>query len=179
MRWLVCLYPQRWRNRYGAELEAMLEQTRPTPRIVLDLVAGALDAHLHSQLTLEGVVVHNPFTRTSAALPQTILLPGLVFLAAAVLKYGFGQGFLFDPLEGFFAIGLVEAVTVLSPVVALLLSAAALFEVRLERGEDAWSGTITVKRRYGHIVVLVIGAALTLTFVVYGITENYMHVRID
>ncbi|MDQ3785160.1 MAG: hypothetical protein M3360_09870 [Actinomycetota bacterium] len=178
MRRLVRLYPRRWRNRYGAELEAMLEQTRPTPRIVLDLVDGALDAHLHSQLTSEGVVVHNPFTRTPAAVTQAITLPGLVFLAAAVLKYGFGQGFLFDPLEGFFSNDVVEAITVLSPVVALLLSAAALFEVRLERREEAWSGAVTVRRKYGHIVALVISAALTLTFVGYGITENYLYVRI-
>lgn len=96
MRWLVRLYPRRWRKRYGGELEAMLEQTSPTPRIMLDLVGGALDARLHPQLTSEGVVVHNPFTRTPAVLPQAVMLPGLAFLAAAVLKYGFGQGFLFD-----------------------------------------------------------------------------------
>ncbi|MBA2273549.1 MAG: hypothetical protein H0W21_06570 [Actinobacteria bacterium] len=178
MRWLVRLYPQCWRNRYGLELEATLEQTRPTPRIVLDLVAGALDAHLHSQLTSEGGVMHNPFTRTPAALPQAIMLPGLVFLTAVVLKYGLGQGFLFDPLEGFFSNDLVEAITVWSPLAALLLSAAALFEIRLERREDAWSGTVTVRRRYGHIVAFIVSAALTLTFVGYFITENYIYVRI-
>ncbi|CAN5168395.1 hypothetical protein BH20ACT22_BH20ACT22_20940 [soil metagenome] len=177
MKWLVWLYPQRWRKRYGRELEAMLEQTSPTPRMMFDLVAGALDARLNSQLTSEGVVVHNPFTRTPALLPQAVMLPGLVFLAAAVLKYGFGQGFLFDPLEGFFSNDLVEFITVLSPVVALLLSAAALFEVRLERREDFWSGTITVRRRYGHVVAFVISAALTLTFAGYFITENYVYVR--
>ncbi len=79
MRWLVRLYPQRWRNRYGQELEAMLEQSRPSLRIAVDLVAGALDARLHSQLTSEGVVMHNPFTRTPAVLPQAIMLPGVVF----------------------------------------------------------------------------------------------------
>lgn len=178
MRWFIRLYPHRWRRRYGEELEAMLEQTRPTLRVVLDLLAGALDAHLHSQLILKGAVMHNPFTRTPAAVPQTIMLPGLFFLAAAVLKYGLGQGFLFDPLEGFFSNDLVEAITVLSPVVALALSTAALFEVRLERREDGWSGTVTVRRSYGHIVAFVISAALTATFVAYFITENYVYVRI-
>ena len=177
MRWLVRLYPQRWRNRYGQELEAMLEQSRPSLRIVVDLVAGALDAHLHSQLTSEGVVMHNPFTRTPAVLPQAIMLPGLVFMTAAVLKYGFGQSFLFDPLEGFFSNDLVEAITVWSPILALFLSAAALFEVRLERREDAWSGTVMVRRRYGHVVAFVVSAALTATFVAYFITENYIYAR--
>lgn len=178
MRWLVRLYPQRWRSRYGSELEATLEETRPTPRVVLDLVAGALDARLHSQLTSEGVVMHNPFTKTPAALPQTIMLPGLVFLAAVVLKYGLGQGFLFDPMEGFFSNNLVEAITVWSPLVALFLSAAALFDVRLERREDAWSATVTVRRRYGHLLAFVISAGLTVTFFGYFIAENYVYIRI-
>ena len=164
--------------RYGDELEAMLEQTRPSPRIVLDLVAGALDAHLNSHLTPEGAVMQNPFARTPAAVPQVIMLPGLFFLTAAVLKYGLGQGFLFDPLEGFFANELVETVTVLSPLVALLLSAAALVEVRLESGQDNWSGTLTVMRKPGHIVAFVCSAALTTTFAAYFITENYVFVRL-
>lgn len=118
----------------------MLEQTPPSPRIVLDLVAGALDAHLNSQLTPEGAVMHNPFAKTPAAVPQVIMLPGLFFLAAAVLKYGFGQGFLFDPLEGFFTNDLVETVTVLSPLVALVLSAAALLEVGSRAGRTPGLG---------------------------------------
>jgi hypothetical protein len=178
VRWLVRLYPKRWRMRYGDELEAMLEQTPSSPRIVLDLVAGALDAHLNPQLTSEGALMHNPFARTPAAVSQIILLPGLFFLAAAVLKYGLGQGFLFDPLEGFFANDLVEAITVLSPLVALVLSAAALVEVRLESGQETWSGTLTVRRKAGHIVALVCSAVLTTIFVAYFITENYVFVRL-
>jgi hypothetical protein len=91
MRWLIRLYPRRWRKRYGGELEAMLEQTSLTPRIMFDLVAGALDARLYPQLTSEGAVVHNPFTKTPAVLPQAIMLPGLIWLAAGVLN--------FEPLE--------------------------------------------------------------------------------
>jgi hypothetical protein len=47
------LYPRDWRERYEAELLAMLE-TRPIdPRGRLDLARGALDAHVHP-LTLPG-----------------------------------------------------------------------------------------------------------------------------
>ena len=56
-------------------------------------------------------------------------------------------------------------------MVALLLSAAALFGVRLERREDFWSGTITVRRRYGHVAAFVISTALTLTFAGYLLTQ--------
>jgi hypothetical protein len=43
--WLVRLYPRAWRQRYGPEFTALLEQQPLTPRSVLDVVRGALDAH--------------------------------------------------------------------------------------------------------------------------------------
>jgi hypothetical protein len=50
MRRLLWLYPRDWRRRYGAEMEALLRQWgRPGPRQVLDLLRGAVDAHLHPQ----------------------------------------------------------------------------------------------------------------------------------
>ena len=45
-RWLVRLYPRAWRERYGAEMSAMLEQIPLTPAAVIDLVAGAIDARV-------------------------------------------------------------------------------------------------------------------------------------
>jgi hypothetical protein len=43
----VALYPRAWRERYGAELQAILEAERLGLRARVDLVRGALDAHLH------------------------------------------------------------------------------------------------------------------------------------
>lgn len=43
----VGLYPRAWRDRYGEELDAILERERMGFRTRLDLVRGALDAHLH------------------------------------------------------------------------------------------------------------------------------------
>jgi hypothetical protein len=44
--WLVQLYPRPWRDRYGDEFEALLEQCLRSPLDVLDIFLGALDAHL-------------------------------------------------------------------------------------------------------------------------------------
>jgi hypothetical protein len=41
------LYPREWRERYGEELEAVIERERIGLRTGLDLLRGALDAHLH------------------------------------------------------------------------------------------------------------------------------------
>jgi hypothetical protein len=43
----VGLYPRAWRERYGEELEALLETGRMNLGTRLDLVRGAIDAHLH------------------------------------------------------------------------------------------------------------------------------------
>ena len=44
--WLVRLYPRDWRERYGDEFEALLEECLHSPLDVLDVALGALDAHL-------------------------------------------------------------------------------------------------------------------------------------
>ena len=45
-RWLVGLYPRVWRERYGDEFEILLEECLHSPLDALDIVLGALDAHL-------------------------------------------------------------------------------------------------------------------------------------
>jgi hypothetical protein len=44
---IVALYPRAWRARYGDELEALLEAGSIGLRDWIDLLRGALDAHLH------------------------------------------------------------------------------------------------------------------------------------
>lgn len=47
MSGVLRLYPGAWRARYGDEMEALLEERRPTFRERVDLVRGAVDAWLH------------------------------------------------------------------------------------------------------------------------------------
>jgi hypothetical protein len=44
--WLIRLYPPAWRERYGDELDVLLEEGLRSPLDVLDILLGALDAHL-------------------------------------------------------------------------------------------------------------------------------------
>jgi hypothetical protein len=46
MRHLSRLYPKRWRRRYGAEFEALIEELPTTPSNLLDVASGAFHAHL-------------------------------------------------------------------------------------------------------------------------------------
>ena len=54
--WLLSLYPQAWRKRYGDEFQALLEQRGIRFFDLFDILRGALDAHLHPQLTSTGTV---------------------------------------------------------------------------------------------------------------------------
>lgn len=47
MKYLLCLYPKAWRERYGEEFEALLEQRTGRPSDVLDIILGGVDARLH------------------------------------------------------------------------------------------------------------------------------------
>jgi hypothetical protein len=47
---LLALYPRAWRRRYGDELLSLIAIRPPNARDQLDLVLGAIDAHLHPEL---------------------------------------------------------------------------------------------------------------------------------
>ena len=49
-RLVLAVYPAAWRDRYGAELEDVLEQHNVTPSTVADLAASAIRAHRHPEL---------------------------------------------------------------------------------------------------------------------------------
>lgn len=46
MSWLLRLYPRAWRERYGDELAEIVAARPASPQLVLDLLGGAIDAHL-------------------------------------------------------------------------------------------------------------------------------------
>lgn len=73
MSWLVRLYPTAWRRRYEPELVDMLEQRPMTPVQAIDLIRGAVDAHLH------------PMVAGSAPQPWTHRLPGLLATSAGLI----------------------------------------------------------------------------------------------
>lgn len=50
---LLALYPRRWLDRYGQELTAFVESRPADLRMALDLMHGAIDAHLHPDLATQ------------------------------------------------------------------------------------------------------------------------------
>ena len=50
MTWMLRLYPTAWRKRYGQEFTTILADQRPSFGMIIDVLAGAMDAHLHPQI---------------------------------------------------------------------------------------------------------------------------------
>jgi hypothetical protein len=70
--WLLRLYPETWRDRYGAEFAELLLARPPSPRDRFDIVRGAVDARLNPQLTEEPVV------RVATAADRLLALAGVL-----------------------------------------------------------------------------------------------------
>jgi hypothetical protein len=54
LTWLLRLYPRAWRRRYEDEFAALLEHHPTSPRLILDIILGAIDAHLWPQVSAAG-----------------------------------------------------------------------------------------------------------------------------
>jgi hypothetical protein len=77
-RWLIALYPARWRDRYGDEFAALLDEEPVTPRLVIDVIRGALDAHATP-------TPHHAATPPHGAIPMRTRMPALVSIFAVLL----------------------------------------------------------------------------------------------
>jgi hypothetical protein len=85
-RLLVRLYPQRWRRRYEAEFTALLEEERASVSLLLDIVSGAVTAHLTSYPTAEEPPVTRRIQTVAAVAAALLVLPALVFLMSAAVR---------------------------------------------------------------------------------------------
>jgi len=79
--WLTHLYPRPWRERYADEFDALLEQCLHSPLDVVDILLGALDAHLQ---LLNGENVNWRLMNMLNKLRTTILIVFAAYIAFIV-----------------------------------------------------------------------------------------------
>jgi hypothetical protein len=93
LRWMLRLYPRAWRARYEDEVAALLEQRGTSLATLVDLLFGALDAHLDPTHL---IAVSTP---GAAWVPRVRLSNRIVFWAFPlfVLLYGVT---IFDEVDG-------------------------------------------------------------------------------
>ena len=98
IRLLVTLYPRKWRATFGDEFAALLEDTRLTPRAVLDVAVQAGKLHLVARRRLalvlgaalwsagmEAIAVHDHLTANILWAPTN--LAGSIMLLATVIPW--------------------------------------------------------------------------------------------
>ena len=86
MKILLRLYPKAWRNLYGDEFAGILARQRLTPRLLLDIIGGAVDARLQPQVRMaEGdTMTRNLLKRCAASGPQLSKKDELLRAAAMI-----------------------------------------------------------------------------------------------
>ncbi len=91
--WLMRLYPQTWRARYGEEFLALLEQCSLSAGVIADVALGALDARLHSDVVTGRMVPLMNRLRTSEI---TVFCAYIGFVVAGL---GFGKLVEYDDFQ--------------------------------------------------------------------------------
>jgi hypothetical protein len=86
---LLRFYPAAWRRRYGEELEYLVGTQQLTFSVALDLVRGALHAHLHPELLQPALHPVGGFHMSFSTLKRpSALIPMAMSLAALSLVLG-------------------------------------------------------------------------------------------
>jgi hypothetical protein len=183
---LVRLYPVAWQERYGDELSALLEDRPPGPFELIDLLLGAVDAHLH--LRGFGTSEHRKGITMSLRLAGSSALASgglwIVFFAIVAIAYAgvtinvgvnidalwfplvFGAGLL--TLVGIAGLSTVEFrnhgrsiwIAFVIPAIGIGLVFVALARTLLTGDWDYGSGSIGVALLYPGLLLVLIGSAI-------------------
>lgn len=99
-RSLLSLYPHRWRQRYEEEIGVLLEDGPLRVAVVIDLLRGALDAHLHPELVAPSLVASTGSgqIRLVPRSPRRRAVVLAALILAALSGWGLAQPLPFVPL---------------------------------------------------------------------------------
>jgi len=193
-RMLLLAYPRDFRREYGLQMEqafgdlyreACERGGRSTIALlwaltITDLARTAVAQRITPRADHEEVAMYD---RRLAVVGFLLLLAPLYFVAASLLEYGLGVGFLFDPLEAFLSVAARRIVfNVVSPFVflgglclALALNTYAVARLNFRREEETMVSIVRLKLKSSNIAVAVISILLLATLVGYVFLENFTH----
>jgi hypothetical protein len=196
-RALLRAYPKEFRDAYGREMEqtfrdlcreerrrgGMAGLVRLWARVVLDLSSTAVVEWVEERkLGRNGKVKVNERRLAWAGL--VLLSAPLFFVAASLLKYELGIGFLFDPLDKALMSGpeRLSIFNLVSPMVflrglglALVLNAYAVVRLDVGREDGTIASTVRLEVRFWNIAVAVVSLLLLATLLGYFFVENFVY----
>jgi hypothetical protein len=194
-RALLAAYPAAFRDEYGSQMEQTfgdlcrekVEQGGSIGLIALwirtlvNLASTAVAERVRSDIGDERIPVND---RKMAGVGFVLLLAPLLFVAASLLKYGLGIGFLFDPLdralmsdpESLRVFNLVSPAVFLGGLgLALVLNTYAVLRFNLSREGGTIVSTVRVEMKLANIAVVVVSSLLLGTLVGYFFLENFAY----
>jgi hypothetical protein len=158
-RLLVRLYPRAWRARYGEEFAAVLAERRLSPRTVIDVIAGAADAHLHPGGWHHERVAAKPGSRPVMLATSALLVPAFAYWLAVVILHRTVHTWP-QSAERFFALPGLRQAWYWGPYLAGAIATFALVRVRVAWEPDGLAGTIRIRVRSAYVLVL--GASILI-----------------
>jgi hypothetical protein len=194
---LIVAYPKGFRREYRAQLEQVFRDLcqeelqrdekcglwRLWVRTILDLGTTAWVERMSDLSRSNGKEVSvNDYKLAGAGLILLLLSP-LFFVAASLLKYELGIGFLFDPLEALLSdperlrvFNLVSPVVFLGGLLlALILNAYAVLRLNVGREDGAIVSTVRLETKFWNIAVVAVSLLLLATLVGYIFVENLVY----
>lgn len=179
MRPLLRLYPRAWRDRYGDELDDLLDETPGTPSTVLDLARGAVTAHLRAaasrgrSLATGGAPMSFDWparhATSIAVLALVITAPTLIvislFAAAAAIGSPDLYAALNSALAGWTRFRIVDLFLIAAPAVAVMLAALSMLTGSIGVSDGALRLSLVVRPRVLPVAVLFVAVALTAFWV--------------
>jgi hypothetical protein len=156
------LYPLAYRRRYGAEMEALLEDGGATAGTVLDLARGAIGAHLRPQSGVEAALGREERLRHRLG---AILACWCIFVVAGLAFYKTTEGVPFEGVAG--VPGALGALHLAIQVLALVAGIAAFAGIEAVAGVVGKPSFAVAGRCAAVVVAAMIGiVALTAAYLV-------------
>jgi hypothetical protein len=170
-RLALALYPLAYRRRYGEEMTTLLEDTPPSPAVIVDLLRGAARAHLRPEPAVAGEVGADERLRLGVG---SVLLCWVLFALAGLALYKTTEG---SASEGSGAPGLlnglhlaIQALAALGSV-AVVVAAAPLVFVALRQGAGRPELRRLTRLACGYVAAFVAGTA-ALVLLAAGTTHS-------
>ena len=166
-RVLLRTYPRSWRERYGAEVRELIEDADAGICDVVDLAAGAARQHIigGAPMRFEPARRH-PFAFAIAAI--VLMTPTLIFLALSLIGHELGftavASFVDPIIVSVTKPRVVDLALVGAPLIALVLAALPMVDLRVESDPEGPTLTLRVRALTANVIVatmaLLVGALL-------------------
>lgn len=192
-RVLLAAYPREFRREYGRRMEQAFRDlcreerrkgergglVRLWVRTILDLGTTAFVQRINALGREVGVNDHK-----LAGIGVAFLAAPLFFVAASLLKYELGIGFLFDPLGKALMSdpGRLHVFNLVSPVVflgglglALVLNVYAVLGLNVSREDRTIVSVVRVEPKFWNLAVALLSVVLLGTLVGYFFLENFAY----